>query len=623
MDGSVVRGRRFVGVRTLAPFAVDAAAWTLGLLGAVLTRFELHLTSAQAAGAVSVVMLAVCVHGALAYARLLYRGGYGSGSFDEARAVAVTVLLTSAAVLAVDLLLHPRPVPASAPVVGAPAALVLMFCARYVRRLYRDRPLRPDGQRAAPVLLFGAGAAARDLLRSMLRDPQGRYLPAGLIDDDPDKRHLRMEGVRVLGGRSDIPAVAGRTGARTVIFSVANADASLVRAVREICLRAGLDFKVLPSVGELLDQPASVRDVRDPLVTDLLGRQQVESDLDAIAGYLAGRRVLVTGAGGSIGSELCRQLQRFGPAELMMLDRDESALHAVQLSLRGMSMLDSPELILADLRDGETIRRVFAERRPQVVFHAAALKHVPLLESHPGEAVKSNVRGTLTVLQAAAGVERFVNISTDKAAEPVNVLGYSKRVTERLTAHADRFHDGTFLSVRFGNVLGSRGSVLTAFTAQAAAGGPITVTHPDVTRYLMTVQEAVQLVIQAAAIGSGGEALVLDMGQPVRIADLARHIADRTPGQVGIIYTGLRPGEKLHEDLLGTGEWDVRPIHPLISHVAVPPLHPDAVRSLDPYASRERIVAGLAGLCRADLEYDHRPPLAAETVPLGAVARTG
>ncbi|HEU5111017.1 MAG TPA: nucleoside-diphosphate sugar epimerase/dehydratase, partial [Micromonosporaceae bacterium] len=532
-----------------------------------------------------------------------------------------TVGLTAAVILAADLMVLPRPVPASAPLVGAPVALVLMLGARYVRRLLHTRPLRPDGDRAAPVLLFGAGAAAHDLLRSMLRDPQGRYLPVGLIDDDPDKRHLRVEGVRVLGGRYDVPAAAARTGARTVIFSVANADASLVRAVRDLCLRAGLDFKVLPSVGELLDQPASVRDVRDPLVTDLLGRQQVESDLDAIAGYLAGRRVLVTGAGGSIGSELCRQLQRFGPAELMMLDRDESALHAVQLSLRGTSMLDSPELILADLRDGETIRRVFDERRPHVVFHAAALKHVPLLERHPGEAVKSNVRGTLTVLQAAAGVERFVNISTDKAADPVNVLGFSKRVTERLTAHADLVYEGTFLSVRFGNVLGSRGSVLTAFTAQAAAGGPITVTHPDVTRYLMTVQEAVQLVIQAAAIGRGGEALVLDMGRPVRIADLARHIADRTPSPVGIVYTGLRPGEKLHEDLFGTGEGDVRPIHPLISHVSVPPLHPDATGRLDPYASRERVIADLVELCQADL--DGPTARAVPTVPLSEVAGAG
>jgi FlaA1/EpsC-like NDP-sugar epimerase len=463
------------------------------------------------------------------------------------------------------------------------------------------------------VLLFGAGAAAHDLLRSMLRDPQGRYLPVGLIDDDPDKRHLRVEGVRVLGNRLDLPAAAARSGAHTVVFSVTNADAGLVRHMRDVCLQARLAFKVLPSVSELLDQPPGVGDVRDPLVTDLLGRQQIETDLDAIAGYLAGRRVLVTGAGGSIGSELCRQLQRFGPAELMMLDRDESALHAVQLSLRGVSALDSPELILADLRDVETIRRIFADRRPQVVFHAAALKHVPLLERHPGEAVKSNVWGTLTVLEASAGVERFVNISTDKAADPVNVLGFSKRITERLTAHADRGRDGTFLSVRFGNVLGSRGSVLTAFTTQAAAGGPITVTHPDVTRYLMTVQEAVQLVIQAAAIGRAGEALVLDMGRPVRIADVARHIAGLAAEPVDIVYTGLRLGEKLHEDLFGVDEVDVRPIHPLIAHVEVPPLDPADVRSLDPYAAPERVVADLIGLSRSGLDAGRRAATAALT----------
>jgi FlaA1/EpsC-like NDP-sugar epimerase len=281
-----------------------------------------------------------------------------------------------------------------------------------------------------------------------------------------------------------------------------------------------------------------------------------------------------------------------------MLDRDESALHAVQLSLRGRALLDGPELILADLRDSEGIRAVFAQRRPEVVFHAAALKHLSLLERHPGEAVKSNIWGTQAVLEAAArSVERFVNISTDKAANPISVLGYSKRVTERLTAYAGTVSDGTFLNVRFGNVLGSRGSVLTAFHAQIAAGGPITVTHPDVTRYFMTVQEAVQLVIQAAAIGRDGEALVLEMGHPVRIAEVARQLADSCDSTVDIVYTGLRPGEKLHEDLFATGERDLRPLHPLISHVEVPPLDPDQVRFLDPYAGEEQLIKELAQLC--------------------------
>jgi FlaA1/EpsC-like NDP-sugar epimerase len=281
----------------------------------------------------------------------------------------------------------------------------------------------------------------------------------------------------------------------------------------------------------------------------------------------------------------------------MMLDRDESALHAVELSLRGTALLDTPDTILADLRDTEAIREIFATRRPQVVFHAAALKHLPLLEQYPGEAVKTNILGTLAVLGAAQGVERFVNISTDKAANPCSVLGYSKRIAERLTAHAARSGDGTFLNVRFGNVLGSRGSVLTTFTAQAAAGGPITVTHPDVTRYFMTVQEAVQLVIQAAAVGRGGEALILEMGKPVRIAEVARQIADLAPDPVEITYTGLRPGEKLHEELFGPGEHDIRPLHPLISHVDVPPLDPAQVQILDPYAHPTDLVAELVRLC--------------------------
>jgi FlaA1/EpsC-like NDP-sugar epimerase len=327
-----------------------------------------------------------------------------------------------------------------------------------------------------------------------------------------------------------------------------------------------------------------VGDIRPPTETDLLGRHVVDTDVDAIASYLTGRRVLVTGAGGSIGSELCRQISRFAPDSLVMLDRDESALHALQLRIEGRAMLDARELVVADLRDATRLREVFAEHQPQVVFHAAALKHLPLLEMHPSEAVKTNIGGTQNVLDAAAsvGVERFVNISTDKAAGPISVLGYTKRICERLTAAATTASAGTYLSVRFGNVLGSRGSVLTSFHAQLDAGGPMTVTDPDVTRYFMTVEEAVQLVIQAGAVGRGGEALVLDMGEPVRIDDVARRLAAQAPRPIEIVYTGLRPGEKLEESLLGPGEIDVRPSHPQISQVPVPPLAYAAVVDMIP-----------------------------------------
>jgi FlaA1/EpsC-like NDP-sugar epimerase len=336
-----------------------------------------------------------------------------------------------------------------------------------------------------------------------------------------------------------------------------------------------LEVKVLPAMSELLgDHRVGIRDVRDIDMGDLLGRRQIETDVDEIAGYLVGQRVLVTGAGGSIGSELCLQIARYKPAELIMLDRDESALHAVQLSLHGEARLDLPEVVLADIRDAVVLQEIFAERRPHVVFHAAALKHVNMLEQYPDEGWKTNVLGTRNVLEAAysVGVSHFINISTDKAAKPLNVLGRTKRLAEQLTSSYAQRTGGAYISVRFGNVLGSRGSVLTTFAAQIARGGPVTVTHAETTRYFMTISESVQLVIQAGAIGDGGEVLVLDMGEPVRIADVARQLIDLAGQEIEIVYTGLRPGEKLHEELFSLDEVGTRREHPLISHVAVPPL---------------------------------------------------
>jgi nucleoside-diphosphate-sugar epimerase len=351
----------------------------------------------------------------------------------------------------------------------------------------------------------------------------------------------------------------------------------------------------------LLRGGTSIEGVRDPRISDLLGRRPIEIDLASIASHFAGKRILVTGAGGSIGSELCRQLHRLSPAKLILLDRDESALHALELTLHGHGLLVSDDTVLANIRDTFRVREIFTRFRPEIVFHAAALKHLPLLERHPAEAVLTNVRGTLAVLDAAvaAGVESFVNISTDKAANPVSVLGYSKRIAERLTAQVAGSTGGTYLSVRFGNVLGSRGSVLTALSAQVAAGGPVTVTHPEVSRYFMTADEAVQLVLQAAVIGHGGEALVLDMGEPVRIADIARRLASASVPPAEIVFSGLRPGEKLVEDLLGSGEADHRPCHPLISQVAVPPLAPALLTGLDPEAGADELRAALARCAQA------------------------
>jgi FlaA1/EpsC-like NDP-sugar epimerase len=405
-------------------------------------------------------------------------------------------------------------------------------------------------------------------------------------------------GVRVVGDRTQISTAAKAHGADTLLVALPAASGEVVAAFADLAESAGLHVKVVPPVGELFGT-VDLGDIRDLTPADLLGRHEIETDLASIASYVTGKTVLVTGAGGSIGSELCRQLYRFAPADLIMLDRDESALHAVQMSIEGRAMLDSPNLVLGDIRDVDAMYRLFQERRPDVVFHAAALKHMPLLERFPGEAVKTNVWGTLTVLDAASavGVDRFVNISTDKAADPANVLGYSKRITERLTAHYATTCPGRYISVRFGNVLGSRGSMLGAFQQQIANGGPITVTDPDVTRFFMTVQEAVELVIQAGAIGETGEVLVLDMGDPVRIADVARRLAAQSERQINIVYTGLRAGEKLHEVLLGNGEEDRRRVHPLISHVPVPPLEPYQARAIDAWALPAEVVRECRAAC--------------------------
>jgi FlaA1/EpsC-like NDP-sugar epimerase len=466
--------------------------------------------------------------------------------------------------------------------------------------LENQRRQRPDARRKRAII-FGAGEGGERTIRAMIYDDHSPYVPVALLDDDPNKRNLTVRGVKVIGDRTNLRETAETYGAKALVIAVPTGDGALVRELSDLAREVGLETRVVPPVRELLGGDVHVEDIRKPTEADLLGRHKVETDLHAVAEYITGKRVVVTGAGGSIGSELCRQLSAFDPAELVMVDRDESGLHSVQLSLDGRAMLDSESLVLLDIRDRQRVARLFAEIRPDVVFHAAALKHMPLLQAHPAEALKSNVWGTLSVLDAAAsvGVSHFVNISTDKAANAVNALGYSKRAAEGLTSHFSRGFPGTYLSVRFGNVLGSRGSVLTSFKAQLESGNPLTVTHPDVTRYFMTIEEAVQLVIQAGAIGSDGHALVLDMGEPVRIFDVARQLAaSRTP-ELPIVFTGLRPGEKLHEDLFCDDERATQSQHELIRCVDVPPLDPEVVRDLDPTCGRDNVLEILEALARS------------------------
>lgn len=554
----------------------DLVVWLVATESVAFARsnFEVHDTQWAA---VSVLALFLAggqlVLGALL---LLYRGRYHPGSFEELRALGVSVTSVSVIATVVVLALHPTDLPRSVPFLAWPLALVGMAAIRYVKRLMTETGLRP--KHAEQILIYGAGEVGSALALRMVRDPNSLFHPVGFLDDDPTKRNLQLHGVRVRGGFNELAQAVDDLTATRVVIAINNADAALIRRVSDAAADVGIGCLVLPALTEqLLSSPLQLSSLRDVDVEDVIGRRPVDTNISSIAAYITGRRVLVTGAGGSIGSELCRQLNKFGPRELVMLDRDESALHAVELSIHGRALLESPALALVDIRDVDSLRDAFLEHEPEVVFHAAALKHLTLLERYPREAMKSNVIGTLNVLEAAAavGVRHFVNISTDKAANPTSALGHSKRLAEQLTSwFSEGSLDRNYLSVRFGNVLGSRGSVLHAFSAQIEHGGPLTVTDPEVTRFFMTIPEACQLVIQAGAIGRPGEALVLDMGEPVKIVDLARRMITMSGKAVEIVFTGLRQGEKMHEDLLGEGESGYRPLHPLISHVVVPALSP-------------------------------------------------
>jgi FlaA1/EpsC-like NDP-sugar epimerase len=553
------------------------AIWSITAIAASYARFEYQghhdPFGATRSSVIRVLPIVLVVHALVGYVVGIYRRRWRYGSFDEVGGLVVATFITTSILFVLRFFDQSlNPFPRSVIFISGFAGLCFVAASRYAWRLIREQLRRPTAQTAAKILVYGAGEGGIQMVNTLLRNPQSPYLPVGFLDDNPDTHRLSISGVPVLGGRDQLSQARARTGATTLLIAIPSADSALISDISARARELSMDVKVLPAVQNLNERPLDTSDIRDLTDEDLLGRRKVVIDLQQISDYLVNRRVLVTGAGGSIGSELCRQLARFNPAELIMLDRDESALHEVQLSIHGRALLDTPQTVLADLRDETTINHIFDTRKPEVVFHAAALKHLPLLERYPLEAYQTNVLGTLTLLNAAqrTGVGVFVNISTDKAANPISVLGYSKRIAERVTAAVGQSaKSGKYMSVRFGNVLGSRGSVLMSFRDQIAKGGPLTVTHRGVTRYFMTISEAVQLVIQAGAIGSSGEALVLDMGTPVSIYDVAKQLVTNSGKPVEIEIVGLRAGEKVHEELFGDGEIDTRPRHPLISHVPV------------------------------------------------------
>lgn len=570
---------------------VDLVVLGLAVAAASWMRYDFSASDAFTTPVLRLAGVAALAHVVIGGLFGPYAVGHLRGSYEEIvdlmRTVALWAVPLQVAVLAGHWDLGPR----SLPLTAGTAALLGMFGARFVLRATRTK-IGPAAADESRLLVFGAGEGGRQLVRALVRDPAAGITPVGLLDDDRAKRRMRIDGVRVLGAAADLYRVAERTEATSLAIAVPSASPELVRALRAAADDAGLETKILPPAHEMLGHIGG-SDLRSLDLADFLGRRPIELDTSAIADTISGRTVLVTGAGGSIGSELCRQISRFGPKKLIMLDRDESALHAVQISVTGQGLFEGDDVVLGNIRDAERMLEVFEYHRPDVVFHAAALKHLPLLEMYPEEAWKTNVLGTLNVLRAAhhVGVSTFVNVSTDKAANPSCVLGYSKRVTERLTADFAGKDDNTYVSVRFGNVLGSRGSVITAFTAQIERGGPVTVTHPEVERYFMLIPEACQLVLQAAAIGRDGEVMVLDMGAPAKIQEVATTLIDLS-GRKGIeiVYTGLRPGEKMSEELFTPGEHIQATAHELVNSVDVPPIDSEAVAAVlhaSPAASAE------------------------------------
>lgn len=536
----------------------------------------------------------------------LYRRLWRYAGIQEWLSVITAVILSTAVISAIILALWVSPwyipfitgFPRSVIAIDAMLTLLLVGGVRFAERWQQEARARPHGESSEEqrVLVIGAGDAGVMVAREMQRNRLG-YRLVGFLDDAPDKQGLEIAGVRVLGVLADLPRCVAEQRVDQVLIAMPTAPGAVVRRVFELARRAGVQVRTLPGYFELIGGQVSVQRARSIRLEDLLRREPTPLDLEGVAAYLTGAVVMVTGAGGSIGSEICRQVARLGPARLVLFGHGENSLYHIQSELQRDFPTVNSVLVLGDVRDLDRLEWLMTQHCPQVIFHAAAYKHVPLLESNEDEAILNNVLGTYCLLQAAGRhqVHRLVFISSDKAVEPSSVMGATKRLGELMVQHAARQNGRPWVVVRFGNVLGSRGSVVPLFQAQIEAGGPVTVTHPQITRYFMTIPEAVQLVLQAAALGQGGQIFVLDMGEPVRIYDLACDLI-RLNGfeperDIPIVFTGLRPGEKLHESLLAADEQAQPTAHPGILVVNG--------RADVPPADLDRLVDELVELARA------------------------
>ena len=588
--------------RALA-FIIDLTILTLAFFFAYVVRFNGLPPSRLRLAALIQLPYAVLLQIVVLTAAGLHKTSWRYVSLSDVPRIAAGLGVAGLALLAFRLGLPDRFGFGRVPIGTIAADMVFagvgLLSARILRRLHTEHSERRSLVSAAHaeperVLLIGAGRAGAMIAKELVNRPDIGLEPVGFVDDDQDKIGTYIHRVKVLGGTDRVGRIAKDMGVDEVVISIANAPGDTVRRIHDLCVEHGLEVRIIPGLYEILDGRVNISRIREVEIEDLLGREPVELDRGAIAAYLQGKRVLVTGAGGSIGSEMCRQIAGFGPARLVLLDQAETALFYMERELRRLAPSLDLLPIVADICDQGRLGRIFAEQSPQVVFHAAAYKHVPMMETNPLEAVKNNVLGSRNVIDLAveSGCEALVNISTDKAVNPTSVMGATKRVAElylqakarQVTTsqatpdQANRAPDQTktgadqtkttLVAVRFGNVLGSSGSVIPIFREQIAAGGPVTVTHPDMRRYFMTIPEACQLVMQAATLADGGEIFVLDMGEPVKIVDLARDMIRlsglRPDHDIKVEFSGVRPGEKLFEELALDGEGVDKTRHPKI-----------------------------------------------------------
>ncbi|MFQ5700428.1 MAG: polysaccharide biosynthesis protein [Acidobacteriota bacterium] len=533
--------------------AVDITAVALTSLAANYLRFDQILPS-QFVHFQRWLLLDLLLTPVIFYLMGMYRGFWRYASISDLKVLLAAVSTRTLILLALFIFLgFDRGVPRSTTVIQALLLLFAVGGARLTTRMRLERSQRKDMRSKAPVLIIGAGDAGEILLRELRKSSKLPYRPVGFIDDDASKWGRRIHGVAVLDGADEIPRIAARRKVREAILAIPSATGDQVKRIYQSCRTAGVRVKTVPPLSQLLEGRLDPGQIRSVELEDLLGREIVRVDLELIRAGLTGKKVLITGGAGSIGRELARQVAECDPARLIVLDRNENSMYFSEIDLRRRFPAANIDFVVGDILDERRLHEVMEIHAPQIVFHAAAFKHVPMMEHNAVEAFKNNVLGTRNVAEKAAalGVERFLLISTDKAVNPIGVMGGTKRLAELVLQ--DIPGDTVFVAVRFGNVLGSDGSVVPLFKKQIAEGGPVTVTHPDVTRYFMTVREAVQLVLQAGTMGRGGEVFLLDMGKPVKVVSLARHLIELSglgPDEdIEIVYTGLRPGEKLHEEL--------------------------------------------------------------------------